>query len=319
MFCDELSFCCETEIDALGNAVCLLSKRNGPVMMLDAHSDEVGMQITSVDENGFIHIRRDGSIDNTTLLGQRVIISNERGDVEGVIGKKPIHFCGIEQSKQMSVEDMWIDICAEDKEDALTKVSIGDHVTISPNYKLNGNRIISKGLDDKIGVYVIAEVMKRLAKENIEVDLYACASVQEEVGGRGCRVAAERIKPDYAICVDVGFASDFPGMDEIKYGKMELGKGVVINYSCDNNPELVKRAKNIAEENNIPHQLYTYPSPTGGTDTAAIQLAGKGVKTMLLSIPCRYMHTPVEMCDMRDVENAIRLITEIVTNLKINK
>lgn len=306
-FCEELSYICQTETDALGNAICSVTGKDAPVVMLEAHSDEVGMQVTGIDEKGFVHIRRNGAIDNLTLLGQRVVISDERGDVEGVIGKKPIHISGAEQDKPVSVEDMWIDICAENKEDALSKVAIGDYVTIAPNYRIEGNKVISKGLDDKIGVFVIAEAMQRLAKEDLNINLYACAAAQEEVGCRGCKVAAERIKPDYAICVDVGFASDFPGMDELKYGKMELGKGVVINYNCDNNPELVKMAKQLAEEKNIPHQLYTFPSATGGSDAAFVQLAGTGIKTILLSIPCRYMHTPVEICDLRDVESCIRL------------
>lgn len=313
----ELQDYCNSEIDNVGNAVCHLKSSNmsGPVVMLEAHSDEVGMQITGIDDRGFVHIRRNGAIDNMTLLGQRVTISDERGYVEGVIGKKPIHICGAEQDKPVSVEDMWIDICAESKEESLSKVAIGDYVTIAPNCRFEGNRVISKGLDDKIGVYIIAEAMKRLAKEDLGINLYACASAQEEVGCRGCKVAAERIKPDYAICVDVGFASDFPGMDELKFGKMELGKGVVINYNCDNNPDMVKLARKIAEENNIPHQLYTFPSATGGSDASVVQLVGKGVKTMLLSIPCRYMHTPVEMCDLRDVDTCVKLIIEAVKSI----
>lgn len=315
LFCDNLSSICDYCIDLLGNAICRIDKNSDKSVMLEAHIDEVGLQVSSVDEMGHIHIRRSGSIDNMTLLGQTVIISNEKGSVRGVIGKKPIHISGAEQDKPVSVEDMWIDICAENKEDALSKVAIGDYVTIAPNCRIEGNKVISKGLDDKIGVFIIAEAMKRLAKEDLNINLYACAAAQEEVGCRGCKVAAERIKPDYAICVDVGFASDFPGMDELKYGKMELGKGVVINYNCDNNPELVKMAKQLAEEKNIPHQLYTFPSATGGSDAAFVQLAGTGVKTILLSIPCRYMHTPVEICDMGDVEAAIDLIYAILKQL----
>lgn len=315
LFCQILSSFGDADTDNLGNAICSVNGKDAPVVMLEAHSDEVGMQVTGIDERGFVHIRRNGAIDNLTLLGQRVVISDDRGDVEGVIGKKPIHINGAEQDKPVSVEDMWIDVCAENKEDALSKVAIGDYVTIAPNCRIEGNRIISKGLDDKIGVYVIAEAMKCLAKEDLNINLFACASAQEEVGCRGCKVAAEKIKPDYAICVDVGFASDFPGMDELKYGKMELGKGVVINYNCDSSPELVRMAKQQAEEKNIPHQLYTFPSATGGSDAASIQLSGAGVKTILLSIPCRYIHTPVEMCDMRDVKAAINLIECIIQKL----
>ena len=308
---------CSGDIDSLYNAICSNNGTEGPRIMLEAHSDEIGMQVVHVSEDGYIYFRRNGAVDGATLQGAEVVIAAREGDVEGVIGKKPIHLCGEGADKVPPVEDMWIDIGAADGDDARRKVEVGDLITFKHNFREEGSKIISKGLDDKIGVFVVAEAMKRLAKENIKAQLYACASAQEEVGCRGCRVAAGRIKPDIAICVDVGFATDFPGMPENKYGRMKLGNGVVLNSNCDNNPELVKIAKETASKHNIKYQNYTFPVASGGTDTANIQLTDMGVRTLLLSIPCRYMHTPVEICDLADVTAAIELICEIVKQISV--
>ena len=307
---------CQGEIDTLSNAICSTGEAEGPRIMLEAHSDEIGIQVVHISEEGYIYFRRNGAVDGATLQGSEVVILGREGEVNGIIGKKPIHLEGENADKVPPLEDMWIDIGAKSKEEAEQRVEVGDLVTLKPNCRIEGDRVFSKGLDDKIGVFVIAEAMKRLAKEKTDAALYACASAQEEVGCRGCRVATNRIKPDIAICVDVGFATDFPGMPETKYGRMKLGEGVVINSSCDNNPGLVKKAKEIAQKHNIQYQSYTFPVPSGGTDTANIQLTDMGVKTMLLSIPCRYMHTPVEMCDLKDVEAAIDLIVSLVETIK---
>lgn len=316
LFAERLKDICSVEIDALDNAICFYNGGDGPVILLEAHSDEVSLQVSIITEDGFVYFRRCGAIDNQTLQGSEVLIHSRNGDIEGVVGKKPIHLIGDNIDKVPSPEEMWIDIFVDNREEAEKKVAVGDYITIKPNFQKIGDRLMSKSIDDKIGLYIISEATRLLAEQHSSSQIYCCACSQEEVGSRGCRVAANQIRPEFALCVDVGFATDFPGMKDPKYGKIDLGKGVVINHSCDNNPEFVNLITDIAAKKGIPYQPYTSLSPTGGTDTSAIQLAGNGVITALLSIPCRYMHTPVEICDSKDVKAAIELITSVVFALE---
>lgn len=299
-----------TIIDNMYNSCCIINPTSDFKIMLDAHYDEVGMQVVHIADNGFIYFRKNGWIDHMTLLGQEVIIIGKRNSIEGVIGKKPIHLSRTDE-KYPEVEDMWIDTGFTSKEEVIEHVSVGDLIVYKNNIRIiNNKRIISKGLDDKIGVFIISQVIKQLvgSKEQLDIGLYGCASAQEEVGGRGCVVMAQRIKPNIAFCLDVGFSTDIPGLPETRYGHMHLGDGVVICHSCDNDKDLTEMLEKISIENAISYQTYTTLSPTGGTDTCKIQLIGNGVKTALLSIPNRYMHTSVEMCDLYDVDTAIDLI-----------
>jgi len=301
-------------IDNLSNLICSIGKNDSSTIMLEAHTDEVGMQVSTITDDGFVYCRRNGCIDGQTLLGSQVTIHSRCGDVDGVIGKKPIHLEGDQGGKAVLVEDLWIDVLADNGNAAREIVSVGDYVTLKNNFKVFGTRIMSKGLDDKIGVYVVAETIKRLSKEKPDKSVVACFCAQEEVGGRGAQVAANRIQPDIALCVDVAFATDYPGMSDPKYGNICLGKGPVVNMNCDNNPELVELIVKTAETNSIPYQKYTNLAATGGSDAAVIQLSGKGVKTALISIPCRYMHTPVEVCDLRDAQSAVELLIALLKN-----
>lgn len=315
VFCDYLRDVGKVEVDPMLNSYCTLNFDNEVRLMLEAHSDEVGFQVTYISEDGYVYFRRNGCADGMALLGRKVIIEGKSGPVVGIVGKKPVHLMGADEGKPVPVEEMWIDIFASNRKEAESQISVGDFVTVKSEPMFSGTKVVSKALDDKIGVYIIAEAMRRIADLRPEIGICACAASQEEVGCRGAVVAANRIRPEYAICVDTGFATDFPGMPEAKYGVIHLGEGVVINHSCDNNKEFTDFLLSVARGKEIPHQLYTNLAPTGGTDTANIQISGKGVKTALLSIPCRYMHTPVEVCDLRDVESAVALIVAAAEGL----
>ncbi|WP_307768804.1 M20/M25/M40 family metallo-hydrolase [uncultured Bacteroides sp.] len=308
-----------TMIDNMYNSCCVINPASEFKIMLDAHYDEVGLQVVHIADNGFIYFRRNGWIDHLTLLGQEVTIIGKKKNIDGVIGKKPIHLSKPDD-KNPDIDDMWIDTGLNSREEVVKYVSVGDLIVYKSNVKFMGDeRIISKGLDDKIGVFIISQVIKQLAisKINLNVGIYGCASAQEEVGGRGCIIMSHRIKPNIAFCLDVGFSTDIPGLPETKYGHMYLGEGVVICHSCDNNKEMTELLEKVAIENEIPYQPYTTLSPTGGTDTCKIQLIDEGVKTALLAIPNRYMHTPIEMCDLRDVDAAIGLLFKVI--LALNK
>ena len=306
-----------TIIDNMHNSCCVINPTSEFKVMLDAHYDEVGMQIVHIAENGFIYFRKNGWIDHMTLLGQEVTIIGKHTNIDGVIGKKPIHLSRADE-KYPEVEDMWIDTGLISKEEVSRFVSVGDLIVHKNNTRIiNDARIVSKGLDDKIGVFIISQVMRQLAisENHLKVGVYGCASAQEEVGGRGCIVMTQRIKPNIAFCIDVGFSTDIPGLPETKYGHMHLGDGIVICHSCDNDKDLTELLKETSIENGIPYQSYTSLSPTGGTDTCKIQLIGEGVKTALLAVPNRYMHSPIEMCDLRDVDAAIELLIRTILRL----
>ena len=300
--------------DDLNNCYAILNPLSNKRILIEAHIDEIGFQVTYIDDMGFVYVRQTGGIDCATIPGTQVLIhSYDNKTIPGVIGKRPIHVQKPEEkAKVVELEDLWIDT-GLDKEEVLKHISIGDYVSFQPNYcRLNKNRIVSKGLDDKIGVYIIAEVLKRLSNVSLNIGVCAAATVQEEVGCKGAKVCVNNIKPQMAISIDVGISTDVPNINKKRYGDVALGKGPIINCNTDCNNDLIRIVKGVAQNANIDVQLNANHTSTGGTNTSSIQVSHKGVKTLLLSIPNRYMHTQVEMCDIRDVESAIDLIVESI-------
>jgi len=292
--------------DANGNFIAHKSGKGKKVMLI-AHADEIGLMISYIDEKGFLYFKEIGGIDTNLLPGQRVKINGEKGPVIGVIGKKPIHLQEkSDGSKELNPEDLWIDIAASDKNDAEDKVEIGSVATlISEPVCLSDHIISSKSLDDRIGLFVLAGVVSSLPKTN--ADLYFVASVQEELGARGAQTVSESIMPDFGIAIDVTHATDYPTMSPVKDGDISIGKGPVIAIGPNMDKEIGSIFKRIAAEEQIPYQVEAIPRPTG-TDARMVQVAGRGVKTGLLSIPCRYMHSPNEVVSMEDAEGAVKLI-----------
>ena len=214
------------------------------------------------------------------------------------------------------IEDLWIDIGAADKEAAEKLVQVGDPVAFSRNFEMLSDTCIhSKSLDDKIGAFVIAEAFRQLSKRKIKVGVACVGTVQEELGLRGAITGAFGVNPNAAIAVDVGFATDVPGIKPELLGDIKLGAGAELQRNADNNPPLLNRILKAAAKKKIPYQMTTGHRATGGTDTAAIQMTRGGVATALISIPNRYMHTPAEICDLRDVESAVALIVETIASL----
>lgn len=306
--------------DNLNNCYAIINPLSRKRILIEAHIDEIGFQVTYIDDMGFVYIRQNGGIDCATLPGSIVGIHTSNNKiVTGVIGKRPVHIQkSDERAKVLELEDLWVDtgLC---KEEVVECISIGDHVSFVPNFSCLGeNSIVSKGLDDKIGVYTIAEVIRQLSGATQNIAVCAAATVQEEVGCKGAKVCIGNIKPQIAISIDVGFATDVPNISKKKYGDVTLGKGPIVNCNTDCNREMVNIAKTVAKSANINIQLSANPQSTGGTNTAVLQVSNKGVKTLLLSIPNRYMHTQVEMCDSRDVETTIKLIVEIIKHIDVN-
>ena len=308
-------FCSEVRKDVMGNTIAVINPDAKFKVMLAGHYDEIGFQVVYIGDDGLIYFRANGGIDKLNIPSSEVDIITPEGKIPGVIGKKPIHLLKeAERSKALELSDMWIDIGASSREEAEKYVSVGDYAAMRSNFKmLNSNRFVSKGTDDKIGAFVVAETLKELSKRKISVGVYGVGTVQEEVGTRGAKISAFGIDPDAAIALDVGFATDLPDIPKKQYGDISLGKGAILTRSCDNNRILGKMLRESAQKHNIPYQESAAHRATGGTDTATIQLTRAGVATALISIPNRYMHSQVEMCDLRDAESAVAILVETIS------
>ena len=301
----------ELTIDNYGNLIALKYGANSnKKLMLAAHADEVGMMVTHIDNNGFLSFQEIGSIDTNLLPGQRVEIHNHQGVVTGIIGKKPIHLQDRDaKAKDYDAEDLWIDIAAKDKEEAESKVEVGDYITFQTQPIVLQHEVwTSKALDDKVGLLTVVEVAKALDGKQPAMDVYFVASVQEELGARGIRTAALGINPDYGIAIDVTHATDYPTCSPQKSGEIKVGNGIVIAKGPNINKTIGRKLIDLAKQQNIKYQIEPIARPTG-TDANFMQVSGTGVKTALLSIPCRYMHSPNEIVSLVDVNEGVRLLT----------
>lgn len=298
------------EIDNYGNLIAWRHGANSSKkLMLAAHADEVGMMVTYVDNNGFLSFQEIGGIDTNLLLGQRVEIHNHQGVVTGVIGKKPIHLQDRNaKAKDYDAEDLWIDIAAKDKKDAETKVEVGDYITYQTQpIQLQHDVWTSKALDDKVGLLTLIEVAKALDGKQPAMDVYFVVSVQEELGARGIRTATLSVNPDYGIAIDVTHATDYPTCSLQKSGEIKVGGGIVIAKGPNIDQTMGRKLIDLAKQQNIKYQIEPIARPTG-TDANFMQVSGTGVKTALLSIPCRYMHSPNEVVSLVDVNEGVRLL-----------
>ncbi len=311
-------FCAEVKTDVLGNTMGILNPEAPFRVMLAGHYDEIGFQVVYISEEGLIYFRPNGGIDKLNVPSTEVEILTANGKVHGVIGKKPIHLLKpVEREISPDLSDMWIDIGASDRKEAAALVAIGDPVAVCPNFRImNANRFISKGMDDKVGAFVVAETMRELSKRKLNVAVYGVGTVQEEVGLRGAHTSTFGINPQVGFAIDVGFATDLPDIPKKLLGEIKLGNGPELNRSCDNNVVLGRLLRKVATKHKIACQEAAAHRASGGTDAAQMQLTRAGVATALISIPNRYMHSPVEMCDLRDVAGAIKLLTETIAALK---
>jgi endoglucanase len=305
-------------VDAHGNAFAVVNQGGSPRVMLAGHMDEIGLMVTHIDDKGFLYFTTIGGWDPQILQGQRVWVRTREGRVPGVIGKKPIHLLKSEErDKVTKVEDMWIDIGAKSREDAEKLVQIGDPVVLAYDFEeLRNGLVLARGFDDKAGAFVVLEAARLLSQLSPKAEVYAVATVQEEVGLRGARTSAFAIDPKVGIAVDVEFATDFPSMESEKkrVGEVKMGSGPVIVRGANISPKVFDLLVNVALEREIPHQIVGYPSGTG-TDANVIQLTRAGVATGLLGVPNRYMHSPCEIVSLSDLENTAKLIAYAVEQI----
>jgi endoglucanase len=302
----------ELRTDMLGNLIARLRGPEGaPRVMLAGHCDEIGFMIRYIDDNGFLYFAPIGGVDAHLVPGQRVHIHSRSGTVLGVVGKKPIHL--MEQKDRETVvkfKNQFIDIGCPDRVSAAALVEVGDPVTFAVGLeRLQGQRVTSRAFDDKMGAFIVARVIEEVRRRGGgPVDLYGVSTVQEEIGLRGGTTSAYDIEPDIGIAVEVGFATDVPEVDRKEFGEARLGGGPILARGANINPVLFETLVRTAQEEGIPFQINGAPRATG-TDANVMQLSRRGVATALVSVPLRYMHTPVEVLSLDDVENTVRLLT----------
>ena len=304
--------------DVMGNihATMLANKEDISTVLnlgMVAHMDTVAVQITNILPNGMLQFRSIG-LQPHTLLGQPMKVLTNNGVISGVVGFDPTSQYG--QPKGLVLDDLWLDIGAKSCDDARQLVEVGNLAVLEPRFEeMENNYLCGTGIDDRIGLFVLNECIMWFAEHSIPVNLHFIGTVQEELGLRGANTAIANLPLDACIVIDVDYATDTPASHENQMGSLSLGRGVGLHAKADNNPVLRRIAKEVAIKERIPYQITLGRFTYGGTDVSPLQIQNGGVATLNVNIPCRYMHSPVEMCHKSDIESAIRLIISLVEEL----
>jgi endoglucanase len=308
------------ECDAYGSTWATLPGKSSRIVMLEAHADEIGYMIKHIDDRGFLRLDRVGGSDAATARGRRLTILGDKGPVSGIIGNTAIHLRRDDQGteKAPAVHDLWVDVGASTAaEVAKLGIRVG-HAAVYQDgpMELANRRIISRALDNRIGGYIIAKVMQRIAsgKKKPAFTLVCLNAIQEEIGGHGAMMATYRLKPDLCVCLDVTHATDTPGLDPAKHGSVKLGAGPTLTHGTANHPMVVKRLVESATAAKVPIQ-HEASSRFTGTDTDKIFHSREGVPSALVSLPLRCMHSVVETAHLDDINHTIELLAAFVLSL----
>lgn len=299
----------ETKIDKMGNLI-VHKKGTGKKVMLAAHMDEVGFIITFIKDDGRLIFRPVGGIDPRILISKRVVFGKNK--TIGVIGSKPIHLQNeAERKAPLDIKDLFIDIGAGSKEEALTKVNLGDFATFESSYVDMGECIKAKALDDRVGCAVISELLK----EDYKLDLYGVFTVQEEVGLRGAGAAAYAIEPEIAIIIEGTTCADIAKDEKDYITTPGCGPAIsIVDKSSAANGKLHARVVETAKKNNIPYQFRR--GGVGGNDAGQIHRAKEGCLTQTISVPTRYIHSPISMINKKDFEDTLKLIKQVLKSFE---
>jgi putative aminopeptidase FrvX len=306
----------ELSVDGIGSSIARVGEAS-PLVAIVGHIDEIGLVITHIDEKGFLWFAPVGGWDPQILVGQRVQVHGRDGLVPGVVGRKPIHLLEPDQRKKVvELKGLHIDVGAADRDEAAERIRVGDPVVIAAEPQtVMGERLVSRAMDNRLGAYVALESLRRWNEKGAAGgSLVAVAAVQEEIGLFGARTAAFEIRPDIAVAVDVTHATDAPGVDEKELGSSPLGSGPVIGRGSTLSPKVFELLVATAEAEGIEHSIAASGRGTS-TDADVLQISRAGIPTGLVSIPLRYMHSPVEMVDLRDVEATVELLAAFVARL----
>jgi putative aminopeptidase FrvX len=313
------SFADSLENDAYGNAWATLNgNRSSARVMLEAHADEIGFMIQNITEDGFLYVTRIGGSDRAIARGKRLNILGDKGPVVAVIGNTAIHIREKENDKIPEVHELHLDIGANSREEVEGRgIRVGHPaIYIDTAEELLHGRMIGRAIDNRIGGFILSQVLANLTSEapRPAATVFAVNAIQEELGGSGMKMISYRLEPSVAVVLDVTHATDSPGIDRNKHGSIKLGNGPTVTHGTANHPGVVKRLIALANELEIPIQ-HEASSRSTGTDTDHVYPMRGGVPSALLSIPLRYMHSTVEMVDLRDVERCVVLLTQFVRSI----
>jgi endoglucanase len=308
-----------TYSDAYGNCVAVLNKGGSPRLMLAAHADEIAMVVNFIDPEGFVYVRKMGGIDPAITKAQRVLIHTRNGPVKGVVGNVAPHLTKTDEDrKPPKMHDLFIDIGVGSAKDAEKLVQIGDPITLNDEFELLRNDLAyARAFDNRIGTFAVAEAVRLLreSKGKLQAEVCAVSNVQEEVGLLGARQIAYSLKPDVALVVDVTHATDYPTVNKAQHGNVKVGHGPSVTHGGCNHPEVVARIEQIAKSKKIPLQ-HEAMSSSSGTDTDVIFWTRGGIPSGLISLPDRYMHSPVEVVSLKDLEKIPELMAGFALSLK---
>jgi putative aminopeptidase FrvX len=311
-------FADEVRTDLHGNVIACSNPDAKLRLMFAGHADQIGLIVSHINENGYIYTNTIGGWDPQQLIGQRMTIYTAEGPVPAVIARKPIHLLNEEERKQVvKQKELWLDIGAKDRDEAVKVVAIGDPVTLELGYQEMRNELAnSPGMDNKTGLWVCVEALRRAHERGkLKVAAYAVSTVQEEIGLRGAITSAYGVNPHIGVAVDVTHATDCPTIDKTQEGDIKLGGGPVIYRGPNMNPIVVERLRAAAESADIVVQWGASGRGTG-TDANAIQLARGGVAAGLISVPNRYMHSAVEMISLADIDQCADLLAEFALGIE---
>lgn len=309
----------DVQCDTYGNtwAVFHADAEEAPTLMIEAHADEIGFMIRQITKDGFLYVERVGGTDTAIARGRRVRFLGSQGEVMGVTGNTAIHLREPGE-KEPKIWEIYVDVGASsDKEVAELGLRVG-HVGVYCDgpMLMNENKLVCRALDNRLSGFILSEIARKLCKlkKPVAWNVVLVNAVQEEVGCIGAGMITHRLRPDAAICIDVTHATDSPGLDKGKFGDIKLGGGPAVIHGTANHPNLVARLEIVADKNKIPLQHEAAGRRTG-TDTDSIYVSRDGVASALVSVPLRYMHSPVETASLTDVENTIKLLLELVKSL----
>lgn len=309
----------ETFTDNHGNAVAILNKGGSPRLMLAGHADEIAMAVNYIEDHGYIYVRRLGGVDPAITKAQRVTIHTRNGPVKGVVGNVAPHLMREDDKdrKAPKIHELFVDIGARSKKEAEALVRIGDPITLNDEFEmLREDLAVARAFDNRIGTFAVAETLRLLAEDRkgLNPEINAVSNIMEEVGLYGARQIAYTLKPDVALVVDVTHATDYPTVNKAQHGEIAIGKGPTLTHGVSSHTEVTARLERIAEEQNIPIQ-HEAVSASSGTDTDVIFWTRGGIPSSLISLPNRYMHSPVELVSLKDLEQIPQLMAAFARSL----
>ena len=312
-------FADETFSDAYGNCVAVLNKGGSPRLMLAAHADEIALAVNFITKDGFIYVRKLGGVDPAITKAQRVVIHTRNGPVKGVVGNVAPHLMKADKDRKApEIQDLFIDIGVSSQEEARKLVRIGDPITLADEFELlRGDLAISRAFDNRIGTFAVAETLRLLRESKAQpaAEICAVSNIMEEVGLLGARQIAYSLKPDVALVIDVTHATDYPTVNQQQHGDVKVGHGPTLTHGGCNHAEVVARLESVAQKQRIALQ-HEAMSATSGTDTDVIFWTRGGIPSALVSLPNRYMHSPVELVSLKDLDQIPKLLTAFALSLR---